>query len=311
MAVPEFFLVGAPKSGTTALYACLRSHPDLFLPDCKEPHYFGSDLEGRWFVRDAATYHALFEPASASADRPARCAGEASVFYLYARRAAAEIAYAAPHARIIVLLREPVALMHALHAQLHYNGNEDIADFGAALAAEKRRKRSREAPNDNYPPELLWYREVVDFAPQLQRFFHHFGRDRVHVALHEDWRRDPERVYRDVLRFLGVRTDLLTDFALRNRSKGVRSRRLHRLLMWPHPTVRRAVRRVIPVAARQAAIRRVQRWNTSRGGAEPLSPALRAALTAEMRPRVAALEALLGRDLSSWSADEQELDHER
>src|SRR5260370_118878 len=74
---PDFFIVGAPRCGTTALYSYLRQHPDVFLPEYKEPHYFNTDMESGGAIRDQEKYLALFAPA-----KDKKRIGEASVYYL-------------------------------------------------------------------------------------------------------------------------------------------------------------------------------------------------------------------------------------
>jgi hypothetical protein len=298
---PNCFLVGAPKCGTTALYDVLRRHPAVFLPACKEPHFFGSDLAGRWFVRDRAAYTALFAGAARTG---VRCVGDASVFYLYSRRAAREIAAACPDARIVVALRDPVTVMHALHAQLYYNGNEDIADFGAALDAEPMRRRTRQAPNANYPPDVLWYREVARFADQVERYLDVFGRQHVHVVLHDDLVGCAGPTLRALLRFLDLDEAPALGLRTVNAAKGVRSARLHRLLMSPPARARRVVCRVVPGSARAGIVRAIQAANTRRGRRAPLDPLLRARLRAEFAPQVERLGVLIGRDLSAWKHDD-------
>ncbi|NLF38083.1 sulfotransferase, partial [bacterium] len=103
MRLPDFFIVGAPKSGTTALHAYLGRHPSIFVPARKEPHFFGSDIVSPAFVRDRDAYLSLFAGATTEAR-----VGEASIWYLYSKRAAREIKEFNPDARIIIMLRNPV-----------------------------------------------------------------------------------------------------------------------------------------------------------------------------------------------------------
>ena len=96
MTLPNFFIVGAPKCGTTALHAYLSQHPDVFMSDPKEPHYFGSDLDFRYRRRPSdAQYRSYFAGAG---DR--RRIGEASVWYLYSECAADEIGRASCRERV-------------------------------------------------------------------------------------------------------------------------------------------------------------------------------------------------------------------
>lgn len=180
----------------------------------KEPHFWGRDLVGSrpWFVRDREQYRALFAPA-----RKEKRVGEASVFYLFSRLAAEEIRRWKPSARIIVMLRNPVDMMHSLHAQFVGFGNEDILDFEAALAAEEDRKEGRRRQRfPRYPVQVLHYREVARYAPQVSRYLDAFGRERVHVILYDDLERDPARVFRRTCMFLGVDPSFAPEFRVVN-----------------------------------------------------------------------------------------------
>src|SRR4030088_1366059 len=117
--LPDFFIAGHAKSGTTALYQMLRRHPQISLPDSKEPWFFAPDMRPRFEPYLAGMppetleeYLALFAEA-----RPEQRAGEASSSYLWSRTAAARIAEVQPAARIIAILREPTSFLRSLHLQ--------------------------------------------------------------------------------------------------------------------------------------------------------------------------------------------------
>src|SRR4051812_34789639 len=118
MVLPNFFIVGAPKCGTTALYSYLRQHPDVFMPRRKEPKFFATDLdcgsprEGRYFVRDRDAYLSLFASAGAASR-----IGEATPHYLYSAVAAQGIKEFCGEVKIIALVRDPVELMYSYHRQ--------------------------------------------------------------------------------------------------------------------------------------------------------------------------------------------------
>src|SRR5271167_288760 len=167
--LPAFFIVGHSKSGTTALYEMLRRHPQLFLPDFKEPSYFAADLRPRVKQRipepeTLAEYLRLFEPAL-----PDQLPGEASSLYLYSREAAGAIAAVAPGARIIAILREPASFLQSLHLQLVQNRLEDHKDLAQALALESARREGRDIPASCYRPQALFYSERVRYVEQLRR----------------------------------------------------------------------------------------------------------------------------------------------
>src|SRR3989339_415720 len=136
MRKPDFFIVGAPKSGTTAMCTYLKQHPEIFMPEKKESHFFGTDLNSPRFIRDKKIYLSLFSKA-----KDERRVGESSVWYLYSKKAASEIKEFSPSASIIIMLRNPVDMLYSQHSQFLYNGNEDIACFEEALNAEQDRRR--------------------------------------------------------------------------------------------------------------------------------------------------------------------------
>jgi hypothetical protein len=295
---PDFFVVGAFKCGTTALYAYLRQHPQIFMPFHKEPLFFGDDLTRRYGRMSEADYRALFRDA-----RPGQRIGEASAWYLYSTSAAREIAAYAPNAQIIAMVRNPVDVMHAEHSQLIFNVEENLADFEEALAAEPARRRGERLPPGPIRPETLYYRHSVRFAEQLERYLDVFGADRVHVIVFDDFRDDTAATYRAVLEFLGVDPTFRPNFTVRNPNKQVRFPRLQRLVYQPPGPLLRLVPRLrrFPLVHRLRAA--VLRANSAAARREAMDPGLRRRLTAEMAPDIDRLGRLIGRDLSAWSAD--------
>ena len=294
---PDFFIVGAFKAGTTALYEYLRRHPQVFMPFQKEPNFFGDDLTRHYGRLTMDEYLALFVDA-----RPGQRVGEASTWYLYSTSAAREIAEFTPEARIIALLRNPVDVMYAQHSQLRYRADEPIVDFAAALEAEPARRRGQQLPPPPARPETLLYRHSVRFVEQLERYFEVFGRERVLCLLFDDLVGDTAATYRTVLEFLGVDPDFQPDFAVHNENKRVRFAPLQRLVFSPPApllgTVRKLRRYPIVHGLRDAVLR----LNSRAEKRQPMDPALRSRLVAALRPEVDRLATLIGRDLASWQA---------
>jgi hypothetical protein len=135
MRKPDFFIVGAPKSGTTAMYFYLKQHPEIFMPERKELHFFGSDFFAPHFVRDLKDYLKFFE----GADNKKRI-GEASPWYLYSKRAAFEIKEFNPDADIIIMLRNPVDMMYSLRETLRKKGIERASFFSWQKCAKEHLK---------------------------------------------------------------------------------------------------------------------------------------------------------------------------
>ena len=297
---PDFFIVGAPKCATTAMYAYLRAHPQVYLPDVKELHYFGSDFVRRRTPRlSEEEYLAHF----VDADGALRV-GEASVRYLQSKRAAEEIREFAPDGRIIAMLRDPVEMMHAQHGEHLFLGMDDIADFAEALAAEEERKRGERIPAATNIADSLFYRDSARFAEQLERYFDAFGRDRVHVIIYDDLREDPARAYRETLAFLDVDPTFVPSFDVVNPAKAPRSTVLRDLVADPPSWLRRLLRATTSRHLRKRVYEGLFRWNARRSPRAPIDPDLRRRLRAELAPEVRRLGELLDRDLTRWSRGE-------
>ncbi|HJR90020.1 MAG TPA: sulfotransferase [Aeromicrobium sp.] len=297
MPKPDFLIVGAPRCGTTAMYEYLRRHPGIFMPEHKEPQFFGNDLSHLHAPLSEADYLGLFKGA-----KPGQRVGEASTWYLYSSTAAKEIKAFAPDARIIIMLRNPVDVMYSLHGELSFYGGEEIPDFEEALAAEPDRKRGQRR-GQGRRAEALYYRDAVRFADQVERYLETFGPDAIKVILFHEFVADVAATYADTLRFLDVDASFRPDFEVINESKRARNQRLQALIVRPPgPLVR-----LIPMLRRFPLAHRVRSRillaNSQPVVREPLDPALRRRLTADLAPEIQRLAALIGRDLSAWSLE--------
>ena len=301
---PDVFIVGAPKCGTSAMDRYLAAHPDIYMAR-KEMHVFGADLRfGRQFYRrDQAAYVAEFAQRNGE-----RHAGEASVWYLLSRQAAAEIHAFNPEARIIIMLREPADMLYSLYSQFRFDGNEPLPTFEEALGAEEDRRARRRLGRQTYFAQGLVYRDTARYTQQVQRYFDVVGRERVHVVIYDDLVADARATYVGVLQFLGLDSACAeTDFPVINGNKTVKHSALRGLLN--DPLLRStavAVGRRLPRSV-FGALQNVERrlWNLNSRAAlrPPLAPEVRARLKREFAPEVERLSELLGRDLTHWSQE--------
>jgi hypothetical protein len=299
---PNLFIVGAPKSGTTALASYLNQHPAIFVAD-KELSFFGGDLVfrthngGQWHI----SYRAYLEWFSRHGD--CRYRADRSVFYLYSSLAAGEIHDFDPDSRIIILLRNPVDQMHSQHGEMLFQGDEDIRDFGDALAAEADRRCGRRVPPGCQKLFGLLYRDIARYPEQVERYLSAFGHGGVCVVLYDDLVADAAGTYRRVLEFLEVDPGHVPAFDVVNANKVVRSARARDLLRHTPPALGRVGRMVVPNQYARAALRRrLHGLNTERRPRPPVAPHLRLALQNEFEPDIRRLEQLVGRDLSPWLA---------
>ncbi len=298
---PNFFIVGAPKCGTTALYTFLRRHPDIFMPDRKEPHFFGKDLN---FTRrakpitDLNEYLALFQPGEGK-----KRLGEASTWYLYSKTAAKEIKAFSPLAFIIIMLRNPVESLYSGYYQRRFAGSETAPTFEAALELETERKRGKNIPPNVLLIDALYYSENALYTDMVRRYFDVFGRERVHVIIHDDMLADLAAVYRVTLQFLEVDPEFRPSFQIVNPNKEIRSRMLHSLLEKPprwYQRVQAVGRALVPADIRKSVNLQIKNANVRYTQRPPMNPNTRRELQAYFRPDVERLSELLGRDLTHW-----------
>ena len=301
---PDFFVVGHPRSGSGQMNGYLSRHPDIWMAK-KELHYFGSDLGYHEPPRSLENFHTFFEDAPATVNR----VGEASTWYLFSENAAQEIHDYDPDAGILMLLRNPVSLLHSLHSHFVFRGDEDIEDFAQAIAAEPARVDGSIAePPHRIPREALRYSKMVRYAPQVKRYFDVFGRDNVHVVINDDFRKDPQGVFRGACRYLGVREDFdgfddvfAPDQRAKNSNRTVYSRPVQDFLIHPsRQQVLEGVRRS-PLPGYRFSLRAMRRLNIKYVDRAPMDPGLKAELTERFRPHVQELSDLLDRDLSAWT----------
>lgn len=305
---PDFFIVGAARSGTTAMKEYLQEHPEVFMPPINlEPRFFGSDLPGPRRFRDERAYLSLFTWA-----RGEKRVGEKSTHYLFSNRAAAEIKAFEPSARIIVMLRNPAEVIYSLHGIQLYYGSESISDFQAALEAEEALRLkggSRQGLHSKRAGGLL-YRDKVEYTRHVRRFFDTFGPERVHVIIFDDLLRDAAGVYGETLRFLEVDPGFRPVFRKVNASRRARSRAAGRLLSNPPQALLRLALRALPYGVLHRVVQGAAHLNRSYRPLPPLGEDLRRKLQAEFRPEVEKLSELLGRDLTHWCRAEAEGAHQ-
>src|ERR1700733_4787635 len=301
--LPDFFIVGQSKSGTTALYEILREHPQIYMPVVKEPVFLASDHHaGLWKTvptrpRTLTDYLALFDDA-----RPEQQAGEASSVYLWSRIAAANIAEVQPDARIIAIFREPASFLRSLHLQMLQNHVETVKDFARALEPEPARREGKRIPRDCPWPQALLYSEHVRYVEQLRRYHAVFKPENVLVLIYDDFRADNTGTVNRVLEFLGVENVAPVQVHDVNPTVRLRSKRLDEFI-YTASVGRGPVMKGVKIAIKGVTSRRVRHgvlkmrsrlvYGEPRGPDEQLMLKLRQRFKGE----VEALSAYLERDL--------------
>ena len=308
MTLPNFFLAGAPKAGTTSLYFYLDQHPEVFMSGIKEPGFFGAadvqsapyrDMVLRYLERHRTAIQRYLDGPQ---DQPAQYAilewedylklfrdvrdekavGEASVDYFWQPSAPGAIRAKVPDARLIFVLRDPAELL--LSRYIASRWRDPDATFREWFL------KAQASPNPWFVPL-----GPGRYATNLKRFFDTFGGDQIRIHVYEDYRADPRGVLRDIFGFLGVDPEYPVDFSRRhNQTLEPRFPLLHRL--------RRAifgggaVTRWLPVG-----IRRMVRRAYNRPRAQvAMQMEDRQMVIDYYRDEIRRAADLIGRDLSAW-----------
>lgn len=234
----DFFIVGFMKSGTTALANFLDQHPDICISVPKEPAYFAQDLMAEsdsfhgkkvyFKVRSLKDYAQLFKQAESE-----RFYGEASTAHIYSKVAAKKIHEYNPDAKIIIMIRNPVDFLHALHMQYVNETVENEEDFEKALELEAARKKGRSVPRRVRVPSYLYYSERLKYYQQVKRYFDIFPRNQILTILHDDFLNDNDKTYKKVLNFIGADSEFTPNFDVVHGSKSPRSKLFNTAINYP------------------------------------------------------------------------------
>jgi len=298
---PNFFIIGAPKAGTSALYFCLKQHPEIYMSPVKEPNFFLSESippkhagpKGDYFscngVFSPRDYLCLFAGANLQ-----KAIGEASTTYLNSPIAATRISQFAPNARIIVLLRQPADRAYSHFQYLRSQGIEPVFSFAEALSLENARR------------EEGWfaghlYKESGFYCTQLRRYFDCFHRDQVRIYLYEEWNQAPHTLLQDLFRFLGVDERFVPEIRRNNVTLLPRWQRLNYLARRPE-RFDQVMSSLVPGKLRKIIISGTQIFNRKFNlyKPPPIDPEIRRQLTAGYREDILKLQDLIDRDLSHW-----------
>ena len=267
----------------------LGQHPDIFIPKDKDKRFFGLDLQ-----MISRLTEAQFLQRFARTDKPFVL--DASVYSLLSKTAASEIKLFSPKAKIIIMLRNPVEMLHAHHAQLVFNGlgeDEPLTDFSEAWKAEGSRRKGEQIPPKTRVREALYYRELADYVPQVSRYYDTFERSCVHVVIYDDFKRDASKTTRSVFRFLGLLDDIALQTPVINPNTVIR----YPLIRWVIARIPNFLKGLFPQVLRRIFRFFVRKANTKVSERPMINEALKRDIAAYFSPRTSALAALLDREI--------------
>ncbi len=304
MVNPNFFIIGAPKSGTTALAHYLASHPNVFISSPKELFYWSEDqpvARTRHNVFQLDQYLAYFRAADPSRHQ---VVGEGSTNYLQSRTAVKNILQFNPESKFIVLLRDPVEVAYGMHGELMRHYFEDEPDFRAAWDLQATRREGNRIPKGSVMVNQLQYEDVVNYAEQLRRFFDLVPANQRRVFLFQQFARDTRSVYAETLEFLGLPDDGRTEFPRVNEARQYRSGLIGRVYQNPPAFLEPMMKRFrVWYSGRSDSWKEsVAKMLSRKEPRKKLDPEFEGELRLRLTPMVEQLESVLELDLANWKA---------
>ncbi|GIW56729.1 MAG: sulfotransferase [Nitrospiraceae bacterium] len=298
MTLPTFLVIGTGTAGTTALYAYMKQHPEVYLPSLKEPRFFSYDpdnptawwsLQSNYPPTDAEAYEQLFAEVTQE-----KAVGEVSPTYLHAPGAERRIHSMIPRVKLIAILRNPADRAWSNFVQAHR--------YGAFRTAEEF-LRVIEDPHMDLSDLRRSFRDSMFYYEHLTRYYSVFSKEQLKVFLYDDFVSDPVSLVQEIFRFLGVNDRFRPDMSQRHNVSGLPRSRLdrvlHRLVTMRNP-VKAAAKLLLPSGVRQSATRLYVQWMNSRVIKPPMPPVFWHRVQAVYREDILKLQDLLQRDLSSW-----------
>ncbi len=298
---PTFLIAGAARAGSTAVAEALRTHPDAFVTQPKEPHYFafagqkvaftgpGDDATINRVARtDRDDYLSLFPR-----EHRYLALGEGSVSTLYYHdRSIPAIQAINPEMRIIILLRDPVERAYSSYQYLRVRGFEPLDDFLTAVEEEPRRRQAGW--------HHLWhYTAMSRYAESVGRFRQAFGPDQVGVWFYDSLTESPQRCLAEIHAFLGLDVERAASSQPPkvNVSGKPRQAVLQSAIRWAsrHEVARNTLKRTVPFGLRE----RVRSLNL-RPNQAPAAD--RAQLADRFAADLETLADLLGQPLPAWTS---------
>ena len=301
--LPTFLIIGAAKSGTTALYQCLRQHPEIYMTPIKETNFFAFEGEELKFTgvkqnesslsyqKEIITNWKNYEQQFAEV-RGEKAIGESCPSYLYIHKAAQRIYSYNPNIKLIIILRDPVERAYSNFLHHVRDRNEWTRNFISAVKAEPKRIE-----------ENWWwgfhYVQVSLYFKQVKRFLDLFGKNQTKVYLYQDYLSHPKYILNDILNFLEVDNQHNFDLNAKYNAAGIPKNRILSEVINEPNFIKTAYQKIMPFSnIRHKITKQFSSLNFSKKPS--LSSEVRNILLPLFYEDILNLQDLIERDLSSW-----------
>lgn len=213
MIEPNFFIVGGMRCGTTSLWSYLRQHPEVYMPENKEPIFFCTSHKSRKKVKEFSEYLDLFSFA-----KKEKAIGEASAAYLTSPESAELIYMKYPSAKIIISIRNPVEQIYSVYQWMIREGWEWLSPFEKALEAEEERWNNIKFRESVLYQYVYFYSCFALYSKQIKRYLAVFPREKVKIILFDDLKINPIETVKDIYSFLEVDSKFTPEIDIFNKS---------------------------------------------------------------------------------------------
>ena len=296
--VPDFFIIGAPKAGTTSLASYLSEHSEICFSKIKEPFYFSSDYEGLIElnnIKNKYQYDALF------LDKNKIC-GEGSTNYLASKVAVKSILEVNPDAKFIVMLRNPIDAAYAFHGELLHSLDEDCEDFSLAWDLQQERAKGYSIPKNCTAEQFLQYGEHFKYGEQIELLFSMVEKSNVLIIDFLDFVNNTRSIYKEVLDFLDINDDGRTEFTQQYASGKQRYSFVANLVLRPPSFAKPIIVLLRDKYRKQDGVikRKIQKLMRKEEKRASMDESLRKSMSKFYHDDMLKLESLTGLDVSRW-----------
>ncbi len=286
---PNFFIIGAPKAGTTSLSEYLRLHPNVFFSNPKEPHYFNDDFK----VRHTYDYNAYLTYFDGVLPKH-KAVGEGSIFYLYSKTAVSNILNLYNDAKFVVMLRNPIDLVYSWHSQAIHSFGETVTNFDKAWDLQELRKNGISVPRINRVKEALYYGELAKLGEQVDRLLQQVNRKYVHFIIFDDFKKNTLTEYLKVLIFLNLEKWIPESFTQYNANKYYKNIMLKKVLdLVTYINKKSGLKNIQGLGL----LKKLKNWNTTFHKRDRINKTFRAKLVKYFHDDVKLLSKLINRNL--------------
>lgn len=297
MREPNFFIIGAPKCGTTSVYFWLSEHPEIYMSPVKEPNFFSGDICRKQKVESIEGYKKLFE----AANPDHKVVGEASTTYMMSETAVPKIEKRYDTPKYLVLIRNPVSMAHSLYRHLVATGAEHIGNFEKAWNMSNMRREEKRVNSIPISPKMLDYKKACKLGEQIERLKKVVRNKRLKVINIEDIKENTQKEYKKIINFLGLKSYGRTKFDKKNQAKKRTSGTLHRMVRKVGNLSNRVKKRLgIPVYRGTGITKKIIKANTKKTKKPKLNKEMKREMKKYFEEDIKKLQKVTNINLSNW-----------